>query len=136
MYHDLLEQSIPPVSPPRSLDFHVFGSNCDQVQGSQITWVEEHKGEDTFNFFSLFRNLPYQSNDFPFLNDSQSTNLGGKSNTINSFNQSPTLGNNHSNDDKYSFLCHDKFLSTSYDLSVPHEYFNSDIESTSVKEDV
>jgi len=70
------------------------------------------------------------------LNDSQSANLSGKSSKINYFYKPPTLDSNHPNDDKYIFVCHDEFPSTSYDISVPHEYFDLDLESTSIKEDV
>lgn len=92
-------------------------------------FISEKKGEGTF---SLFRNRPRQINEFSFLNDSQSSNLGGKSNIINSFNQPPTLGSNHSN----SSICCGGCPSTSNDLSVPHKDFNLNIEFVSFKEDV
>lgn len=41
LYHDLLEKSIPPASFSHSFDFQVVGPNCDQIQGSHITQVEE-----------------------------------------------------------------------------------------------
>lgn len=134
MYHDPLDQSTSPASSSHSLDSQVVGPNCDQVQSSHNTQVEEHQGEDSSNISSLFQNLPCQNNEFPFLNDSQSTNLSGKANTINSFNKPPTLGIDHSNDDDSIDVCHDEFPSTSYDLSISHEYFNLDLESGYVKE--
>ena len=55
------------------------------------------------------------------MNDSQSTNLGGKSNIINSFNQPPALGSDHSSDDNSIYVCRDESPSTSYHLLVSHE---------------
>lgn len=70
------------------------------------------------------------------MNHSQSTNLSGKLNTIISLNQPLALDSDYSNDDNSISICHEKFPSTSYDLSVSHEDFNLDLENGSVKEDV
>lgn len=37
LYHDPHEKSIPVAIFPHSLDFHIFGSNCDRIQSSHIT---------------------------------------------------------------------------------------------------
>jgi len=83
LHHDSLEQSVPPTSFSHSL---AVGSICDMEQGSHITQVEEQKGEDAFNISSLFQNLACQTNAYPLLYDSQTTNIDRESNAIYSFN--------------------------------------------------
>ena len=94
-------QSSPPASSLDSLDFQVFGSNCNQVQGSHITQVEEWKCEDTFDIYSLFQNPLCQHVVPSLLNDFQSTNLSSQSIEVNFLNQSIVLENHHSDDDEY-----------------------------------
>lgn len=60
-----------------------------------------------FNLSSLPQKLPWQNNEFPFLDDSQSTNCTGELDEINSFNQFVALGNNYSNDDDSIDVYHD-----------------------------
>lgn len=82
----------------------------------------------------MFQNCIHQNNEFPFLNNSQSSNLSGKYSTINSFNQPPALGGSQPNDYNSISVCHNECPSTSCDLLVSHEYFNLDLEFFSVKE--
>lgn len=109
LYHDEPDQSTPPVSFPHSLNLRVVGSNCNQIQGSHITQVEEKEGEDAFNLSSIFQNHPCEDDVLPLLDDFQSPNLGSESNANNSFNQFITLGDNHYDGDNY-FLCVNKTI--------------------------
>jgi len=123
LYHDLLDQSTSLAICSHSLDSPAASLNCDQAQGSHITQVEEHKGEDTINIPSLIQNCAHQNNELPFLNNSQFANLGGTSCTINYFDQPPILVSHHS----HASICHDECP------SACHEDFNSDLECALVK---
>jgi len=120
----ILEQSVPPTILSHFLDFQVVGSNCDQIQGSHITQVEEQESEDAISLSSFSKNPPCEDDALPFLDDFQSANLSRESNEINSFNQSIALGNNHSDDDEFVDECDHKSLGASTRLLVSREDFN------------
>ena len=78
MYYHPPNQSAPLVSLSHSLDFRVASSNCDQVQGSHFTKVEEWEGEYDLNISYLFHDPPCQDDALPFLDDFQSSNLSSE----------------------------------------------------------
>ena len=67
--------------------------------------------------------------------DTESINLGSEYNEINLF-RSAILGDNHFNDDDLVDVCNHEFPSAPVDLLICHEYFNLDLQSDLVKEDV
>ncbi len=80
----------------------------------------------------MFQSGSHQHIELPFLIDSQSTNLGETSCTINSFDQPRVLGCHHS----HASVCCDEHPITSCDMFFSHVHSNSDLEFPPVKEDV
>lgn len=80
----------------------------------------------------MLQNGSHQDNGLPFLNDSQPTNLGETSCTINSFDQPLVLGYHHS----HASVCCDECPRTSCDLLFSHLHSNLDLECAPVKENI
>lgn len=119
-----------------TLVIQVVGPNCDRVQYSHITQVEEKEGKYYFNLSSLFQNPLCEYGVSSFFTDIESINLSNESNEF-SFFRSVVLGNNNFDDDNYIDVSDDEFPSAQVDISVSHENFNLkylDLEFFSVKE--
>lgn len=119
------------------LDQYFPNSNNDQEQGSHFSQVEEKEGEDSFEIYSIFQNIPCQHNVLPSLVDFKSKNLGDEANEINFHNQPKVLDNHHPNCYDSIIVCDDGFPRAPLNFPISQEYFDLkylDIEYVSIKE--